>query len=62
MFLFDFLVNHLTPEMCERFYPEKLYKDKDFTIDNFPSDVTYSDMSQNTPERKAQLLDKWNLS
>ena len=62
MEVFDFLVNHLTPEMCERFYPEKLYKDKDFTIDNFPSDVTYADMSQNTPERKAQLLDKWNLS
>ncbi len=62
MEVFDFLVNHITPEMCERFYPEKLYKDKDFTIQNFPTDVTYSDMSNNTPERKAQLLDKWTLS
>ena len=62
MEVFDFLVNHITPEMCERFYPEKLYKDKDFTIQNFPADVTYSDMSNNTPERKAQLLDKWTLS
>lgn len=62
MEVFDFLVNHITPEMCERFYPEKLYKDKDFTIKNFPTDVTYSDMSNNTPERKAQLLDKWTLS
>ncbi len=62
MEVFKFLVNDLTVEMCERFYPEKLYKDKDFTIQNFPSDVTYSDMSNNTPERKAQLLDKWNLS
>ena len=62
MEVFDFLVNHITPEMCERFYPEKLYKDKDFTIKNFPADVTYSDMSNNTPERKAQLLGKWSLS
>ncbi len=62
MEVFDFLVNHITPEMCERFYPEKLYKDKDFTVKNFPTDVTYSDMSNNTPERKAQLLDKWTLS
>lgn len=62
MEVFDFLVNHITPEMCERFYPEKLYKDKDFTIKNFPTDVTYSDMSNNTPERKAQLLGKWTLS
>ncbi len=62
MEVFDFLVNHITPEMCERFYPEKLYKDKNFTIKNFPTDVTYSDMSNNTPERKAQLLGKWTLS
>jgi iron(III) transport system substrate-binding protein len=62
MEVFDFLVNHITPEMCERFYPEKLYKDTNFTIENFPSDITYSNMSGNTPERKAQLLDKWTLS
>ena len=62
MEVFNFLANDLTVEMCERFYPEKLYKDKDFTIKNFPTDITYSDMSNNTPERKAQLLDKWTLS
>ena len=60
--VFDFLVNHLTPEMCELFYPEKLYKDKDFTIENFPSDVTYANMNDNSPERKAKLLKKWTLS
>ncbi len=62
MEVFDFLVNELTEEMCERFYPEKLYKDKDFTLENFPSDVVYADMNNNTPERKAQLLGKWTLS
>ena len=62
MEVFNFLANDLTLEMCERFYPEKLYKDKDFTIKNFPTDITYSDMSNNTPERKTQLLGKWTLS
>ena len=62
MEVFDFLVNHITPEMCERFYPEKIYKDKDFTIKNFPTNVTYANMNDNTPERKAKLLDKWTLS
>lgn len=62
MEVFNFLANDLNEEMCERFYPEKLYKDKDFTIQNFPSDVTYADMSDNTPERKAHLLGKWTLS
>jgi len=62
MEVFDFLVNELTAEMCERFYPEKLYKDKDFTIENFPKNVIYSDMSNYTSERKAALLSKWNLS
>ena len=62
MEVFNFLANDLTAEMCERFYPEKLYKDKDFTIKNFPTDITYSDMSNNTPERKTQLLGKWTLS
>lgn len=62
MEVFDFLVNNITEEMCELFYPEKLYKDKDFTIENFPSSITYSNMTNNTPERKTQILSKWNLS
>lgn len=60
--VFDFLVNQITPEMCELFYPEKLYRDKDFTVENFPENVTYANMNDNTPERKAKLLEKWTLS
>ena len=60
--VFDFLVNHITPEVCELFCPEKLYRDKDFTVENFPASVTYANMNDNTPERKAKLLEKWTLS
>ncbi len=62
MEVFNFLTNELTEEMCERFYPEKIYKDKDFTIENFPADIQYADMSNNTPKRKSELLEKWVLS
>ncbi len=60
--VFEFLANEITQEKCERFYPEKIFKDKDFTLENFPSNIDYSDMSNNTPERKTQLLGKWTLS
>ena len=58
--VFKYIATQLTIEKCERFYPEKIFKDKDFTIENYPSDISYADMSNNTPERKAALLDKWN--
>ena len=57
--VFTFLATTLTEEKCGLFYPEKIFTDKDFSVQNFPSDIVYSDMSDNTPERKASLLDKW---
>ena len=58
--VFKFLATTLTEEKCQRFYPEKIYKDKSFTIENYPTDIPYANMSNNTPERKVELLDKWN--
>ena len=43
-------------------FPEemkKIYKDKDFVLENYPTDIPYADMTNNTPERKAELLEKW---
>lgn len=57
--VFQFLSTTLTEEMCERFYPEKIYKDKDFVIEHYPTDIVYADMTDNTPERKEELLEKW---
>ena len=58
--MFKFLSTTLTEELCEMFYPEKIYKDKNFTIENFPADIPYANMENNTPERKADLIGKWN--
>lgn len=58
--VFKFLSTTLTEELCEMFYPEKIYKDKNVTIENFPADIPYANMENNTPERKADLIGKWN--
>ena len=57
--VFKYLAGELTVELCENFYPEKIFSDKDFTLENFPQNIQYADMSNNTPERKAELLAKW---
>ncbi len=57
--VFRYLVDELTAELCASFYPEKLFVDRDFTLNNFPEDIKYADMSNNTSERKAALLEKW---
>ncbi len=57
--VFDFLYETLNKEDKEKFYPEKVYKDLDFVIENYPTDISYGDMSNNTPEEKERLLDKW---
>lgn len=57
--VFDYLVNTLVPRDKEKFFPEKIYKDRDFSIANYPTDIQYADMSNNTSEEKERLLAKW---
>ena len=57
--VFDFLYNTLIYENCEKFYPEQIYKDVTFEIENYPTNITYADMSNNTQEEKERLLSKW---
>lgn len=57
--VFDFIVETYNYETCEKFYPEKIYKDKDYVLKNYPQDIVYSDMSNNSGEEKTRLLDAW---
>ncbi len=59
MEVFEFLSGTLTEENNELFYPEKLFKDKTVTLENFPENIKYSNMSNNTFARKGELLAKW---
>ena len=57
--VFDYLVNEYNYENNELFFPEKIYKDKDYSVVNYPQNIHYADMSNNTIEEKNRLLEKW---
>jgi len=57
--VFDFFYTTLVDEDKALFFPEPIYNDKVFEIENYPSDIRYADMSGNTQEEKARLLAEW---
>ena len=57
--VFDFLVNTYTEETNKKFFPEQIFKDKVFEVENYPSNIKYADMSNDTMEEKTRLLDQW---
>lgn len=57
--VFDYLINTYSYENNEKFLPEKIFKDKDYTLENYPKNIKYSDMSNNSIEEKERLLEKW---
>lgn len=57
--VFDFLVNTYNYEVNENFFPEQIFKDTVFSIENYPQNIIYSDMSNNTVEEKERLLAMW---
>lgn len=57
--VFDFLVKTYSYELNEKFFPEQMFKDKVFSVENYPENIVYSDMSNNTIAEKEKLLDKW---
>jgi len=58
--VFDFLVNTFNYENCERYMPETLYKGRTFSLENYPQNIRYADMSSNTVEEKERLLAQWD--
>lgn len=57
--VFDFLINTYNYENNEKFFPEKIFKEKDYVIKYFPQNIIYSDMNNNTVDERTRLLDKW---
>lgn len=57
--VYDFLYNTYGYENYENFFPEPIYRDRTFTVENYPEDITYCDMSGDTVETKERLLSKW---
>ena len=57
--VFDYLVNEYNYQNNEKFFPEQIYKDKVYEVENYPQNISYADMSNNTIEEKERLLEKW---
>ena len=58
--VFKYLTTTLNQEIRGVYFPEKIYKDKDFTQEGFPQNITYADMTvENPSEYKEALLKKW---
>lgn len=57
--VFDFLYGTYGYENCELFFPERIYADRTFTIENYPADIFYCDMTGDTAQMKEQLLSRW---
>ena len=57
--VFKFLVEIWDAEDKQLYFPEQIYKDVLFEIENFPKDIVYANMDNNTGEEKERLLAKW---
>lgn len=60
--VFNYIANELVYDNNKLFYPEQIIKDFTPSVENYPSDIPYGDMSNNTLEEKERLLEKWIFS
>ena len=57
--VFDYLVKVVTPACDALYFPEQVFVDKVFTLPNYPTNIPYGNMSNNTTDEKTRLLEKW---
>ena len=55
----DYLDSFYTNASNKLYYPEPVLKNKNYSIENFPSDIPYADMEGNNLTNKEALLAKW---
>ncbi|MBQ3048256.1 MAG: extracellular solute-binding protein [Clostridia bacterium] len=59
--VFKYIADYYNELACSMFYPEAIFKDKSFKLDNFPEGIVYSNMEKNTLSRKNNILNKWKF-
>ena len=57
--VFDFFYNTLVLEDKELYYPEQVFVNQTNNVANYPTDIPYGDMHDNTTEEKTRLLANW---
>lgn len=60
MKVFSYILSDVTPKDKELYAPEKIYKNRYFTMENFPENIPYGNMTGlNDITVKENLLSKW---
>ena len=57
--VFDFFYSTLVREDKELFYPEQVFVEQENKVANYPTNIKYADMSNNTTDEKKRLLENW---
>lgn len=57
--VFNFFYTTLVMEDKELYYPEQVFVDQVNNIENYPTNIKYADMHDNTTAEKSRLLDNW---
>lgn len=61
MKVFDYIVSDITPKDKELYAPERIYKEQEISVPNYPQNIPYGNMDGlRDIELKERLLDKWN--
>ena len=60
MKVFDYICKEISPEDKRLYVPEAIFKGQEITMENFPADIHYADMTGITDiELKESLLNQW---
>lgn len=60
--VFQYLLTDYILDESKEFGREKIFKDYDFTSENYPKNVKLANMSGDTLEEKTRLLEMWSLT
>lgn len=61
MKVFNYIINEVSREDKRLYIPEKIFKEQESSMDNFPENIKYGNMTGiDSVETKERLLDKWN--
>ena len=59
--VFNFFYSTLVLEDKELYYPEQVFVEQVNNIENYPTDIPYGDMNNNTTDGKTRLLENWEF-
>ncbi len=57
--VFDYLISEYNHINNEKFFPEQIFADKTYEVKNYPTNIIYADMKNNTIDERERLLEKW---